>query len=166
MVFFTESNCSQKVVGFMIKELIIDGDTRSNHFGNAPLDNFFLFAWLFELLTNSYSIPGAHESGQISIQRMVRESGKLNIVAAVVSFSQGNAQYFRCGNGIFGKGFVEITNAKQHNSFRVFRFQLEVLFHQRRYFAPLLCCCVFFFTHDVKVRQSIFKFKFILDIVN
>ena len=129
----------QEVVLLIVQHIIAQGDTRCHQFGNASFYKFLREFGVFELIADSHTFSSTDEFGQIGIKGMMGESGHLIAfhTSTIITMGEGDTKYLRSGNGIFAIGLVEVATSEQHHCVRMFRFQIEELFHHRGQFFPL-----------------------------
>ena len=83
-------------------------------------------------------IAGAHQFGQISVERMVREPCQFHMLCRPVgAASECDAENFRCRYCIVRECFVEVAHAKKEYCIGMFLFHLDILFHQRSFYDSL-----------------------------
>ncbi len=94
---------------------------------------------VFELLAYGHALSGADELGQVAVEGVMGETGKLDVLGrAVGAAGEGYAQYFGGLDGIVGEGFVKVADAEQQYGVGMFCLHLGVLLH-KRCFCNLLC---------------------------
>ena len=59
----------------------------------------------------------------------------------VVAMGERDAQDLRGCNGVFAISLIEVATPEQHHCVRMFRLQIEELFHHRGQFPVFLCHC-------------------------
>ncbi len=142
---FAKMNCSQPIVFATRKHIIVHGHARCNQLGYATLDKFFSEFGIFQLLTDSHTLPCSDQLWQITVEGMMGESGQFYILSRPVGPSRKSyAQNFRSFDGVVGKSFIKIAHTKKQNSVGMFRFHLGILLHQRS-FNDFLCHCLFLY---------------------
>ena len=126
---------SDIVISFVIQQLLRHGYAGRGDFRNLTFYNFtsgfFRFFGILSLITNSNFVSFFNQFGQVIIQCMIGEAGKGRLVASIISFGEGNAQFFANQLCIIGKGLIKIPNPKKKYGSRVFVFNLKILPHQR-----------------------------------
>ncbi len=90
---------------------------------------------VLQLFTDSHTMTGPHEFGQIYIKGMVRESRQLDTtVNAALPTGQGNAEYLGSLHSILAENFIEISDTEQQYCIGMFLFHLPILLQQRLIF--------------------------------
>lgn len=122
----------QEVVFTVVKDIVIDRDTRRYKLRNAALDQLFGQLGVFKLLADSHTLAGSDQFRQVRIKGMVRKSREFYMLRHTVGTAcQRDAEYLRSRDGIIGKSLVEIPYSEKQHSIGMFLFHLDVLLHQR-----------------------------------
>jgi len=112
--------------------VVVEVDARGDELGDAALHEFFGEFRVLELLAYGHSLAGAHQSRQIGVERVVGESGQLDVGRlAVGAARQGDAEDLAGGYGVVRECLVEVTDAEQQYRVGMFLLHLIVLGHQR-----------------------------------
>ena len=122
----------QKVIFSIVKHIVTHGHPGGHKFCDTTFYQFLGQFRIFKLVTNSHPPTRSDQFGQISIQCMMRKSGhlyRITILSSVISLSQSYSQYFRSYYSILTVGFIKVATSEQHNSIRMFGFQIKKLFH-------------------------------------
>ena len=147
-------HAGQEVVFLVVEYVVVDGDAGGYQFGDAALDEFLGQFRVFELFADGDPFAGAYQFGQIGVEGVVGETGQLDILGGSVGASgEGDAQYFRCRDGVVGKGFVKVSYPEQQYGIGVNGFHLDVLLHERG-FDHLFCHGISCFDEKTKVVKS------------
>ena len=140
-------------------KVLAHNDTRRHHLHHTTLNQALNHLRVFELLADGYALTSTHQLRHIGIEGVVRESRKLDIRrSAIGTTRERDAEYSAGLDGILAEGLVEVTHTEEQNGVGVHRFNLIILFHQRRLDIPLLlrrlcllfCCTLFWsWTHCI-----------------
>ncbi|MNY10255.1 hypothetical protein D3C86_1432190 [compost metagenome] len=105
---------SKKVVGLIIQQAVIGGDTGCNQFCYSTLHNTLYRFRIFQLIADGHAITGLYQLMQVSVQRMMRKACQLNISCrAVGSFGKGYTQYL-CSHYCIGtEGLIKVSYTEQ-----------------------------------------------------
>ena len=105
--------------------------------GDIPFHNALGLGGIFHLLANSHLVALCHQTGNVSIHRMVRHTahrGLLFLGLVSIPGGQGQIKFPGSGLGIFIKHFVEVTKAEEQDTILIALFDLEILPTHRRHF--------------------------------
>ena len=74
----SEMNGSQEVILFIVQNIIIDRNTRSNQFGNTTLHQLLRHFGVFELVADSDTFSSANQFRKVGIKGMMRKTCHLD----------------------------------------------------------------------------------------
>ena len=127
-----EMNGTEEVVLLIVQHGVLHGHTRCHQFGDATLDELLGQLGVFQLVADGHAPASPDELGQISVEGMMRKTRHLvALVISIVAMCQCDAQYLCSHYGIVAIGLIEIAATKQQQRLRVFRLEVEKLFHHR-----------------------------------
>ena len=125
----------KEIVFAVVEDVVVNRHSRRNQLGYTAFHEFLGQFGVFELFANSHSLSGAHKFGQVGVEGVVREPGKLHVLCRSVGTArQGYSQYLGSGNGIVRKCLIKVAHAEQQYRIGMFLFHLEVLLHQRCFY--------------------------------
>ena len=135
-------HCTEKVILFVIKHIILHGHTRGDEFCNTSLHQFLGEFRVFQLVTDSHSLTCPNQFGQIGIQSVMGKSCHLVAfhTCPIVSASQRDTENLRSRYSIFTIGLIEITTTKQQQGLWVFRLEVEELLHHGSELLAVVFC--------------------------
>ena len=111
---FAEVYAGEEIVFLVIEYVVVKRDTRRHQFRNAALDDLLGQFGIFQLLADSHPLTGAHELGQVGIQRMIGKTGKLDVRSLSIGAArEGDTEDFGREYRIFRKRFVKVADAEQ-----------------------------------------------------
>ena len=123
-------NGCEEVIFFMIKNIIVDGNTRRNQFRHPAFHQFLGQLRIFQLVADGNTFTGSHQFRQIRIEGMMRETGHFDKLSRPVGFLRLNdPENFSTNHSILTIHFVKVSYTEQKDSIRVFRFNIEILLH-------------------------------------
>ncbi len=123
----------KKVVLAAREHVVAEGHAGSDKLDDIALDEFFCQLGIFELFADGHTLARTHELGQIGVERVVREAGKLDILGGTVGTArERDSEDFGRHDGVVGKGLVEVADSKEEHRVGVLCLHLGVLLHQRR----------------------------------
>ena len=132
---FPEMHAGQKVVFFVVEDIIVDRNAGRDQLGDTSFDQFLGEFRVFELFADGNPFSRANQFGKVSIECVMRESGQFDVLGRSVGPPcEGDTQYLRCGNGIVGKCFIEVPYPEKQYGIGMNGFHLDVLFHQRGFY--------------------------------
>ncbi len=118
----------------MIKEFVIEYNTRRHNFYNISFDDPLGLLGIFKLFTDCNTVTCAHYARKVGIQLMVRESGQRDLArSSIVAFGQRDATCLCRCNCIVAKRFIEIAESEEQYRIRMAPLDLIVLPHERRF---------------------------------
>src|SRR5258706_7114702 len=127
---FTGVDRRQKIVLFFLENLVVEGNTRCDQFGDPALYNSFDESRIFQLITNSNTVAGPHQLWQIRVEGMMGKSCEFNLRSgAIAALGQNNIKHLAGFNGVLPERFIKIANAKKKQRPRVLCLDDIVLFH-------------------------------------
>ena len=125
-------DCRQEIVLPVVEHIVVYRHTGSHKLGYAALHKLLGSLGVFELLADGHTLSGAHQFGQICVEGMMWESGKLDILCrAVGAPCQGYPEYLGCCNRIIGKSLIEIAYTKEQYRIGMLLFHRQILLHER-----------------------------------
>ena len=128
----------EPVVFPRVEDLVVEGHTGRDHFGDPALDDGLGGLGVLELVTNRHTVAGPDELGQVVLEGVVRESGEFNLGGgAVLPGGQHDVEHLGRGHGILSERFVEIAHTKEQQGIRMLGLDLVVLGHQGGLLHPL-----------------------------
>ncbi len=123
---------SHEIVLAVVEYVVVYRHAGGDKLSDAALHELLGELRILELLADSHALSGAHEFGEVGVERMVGESGKLNVgCVAVGTLGESDSKYFRCRDGIFGECLVEVANTEKQHGVGMFLFHLGILLHER-----------------------------------
>ena len=130
---FTEVNGAEVVIRAALQHVVVHAHAGRDELRDAALHQALGFLGVFELVADGHALAGAHQLGQVGIERMVREAGQGHFAAAArAPLRQRDVENAAGRDGIFAEGLVKITHPKQQHRARMLLLELVVLLHQRR----------------------------------
>ena len=133
-VLFVQHHGGQEVVLAGVQDLVVEGHPGGYQLGYAALDDGLGLFGVLQLVADGYAQSGAHQLGQIGVQRVVGEPGQVDECrGAVLALGEHNAQHFGGFDRIVTKGLVEVAHAEQQDGVRVLGLDGIELLHQRRF---------------------------------
>jgi len=139
--FPVEMNRCQKVVLFVLENIVIDGNSGGDQFSDAPFDDFLGQFGVFELFTNGYPLTSPDQFGEIGVEGMVGKTGQFHEAGGPVGPAcKGDAQNFCRPDGVIPEGLIEIAHPEKEDCIGVFGLDGIILPHQRRLHIFVLTC--------------------------
>ena len=133
-----EMHGTKEIVFLVVQHRILHGHTWRHQFGDASLHQLFRQLRVLQLVADGHALAGTDQFRQIGVQRMVRKTRHLvALVIAIITMRQRDTQNLSGNDGILAVGLVEVATTKQQHGLRVFRLEVEKLFHHR---SQLLFC--------------------------
>ena len=136
---------TEEVVLLVIEHGILHSHTWRHQFRDASLHQLLRQLRIFQLVADGYAASCTDELRQIGVQRMMRKTSHLvALVIAVVAVGQRDAQYLRGNNSVVAIRLVEVATTEQQQRLRVFRLEVEELFHHRSELLTVFLCHLFY----------------------
>ena len=110
---FAEMHRRQVVVASPVKYVVIERNAGRDQLRHPALHNAFGHCGVFQLVADGHAFARPHQFGQVSVERVVGETGQFFVRAAVVAFGEGDAQNTAGFHRIFAEGLVEIAHPKK-----------------------------------------------------
>ena len=132
--FLLEMDRRKEVVLLVVQYIIIDSDTRRHQLRDATLHQLLSQLRVLQLVADGHTLTRAHQFRQISIQRMMRETGQFDRLGRTVrTLGQRDSQDFGSHHRILQKRLIKIAHTEQQDRIRMHRLEFQVLLHQRRF---------------------------------
>ena len=94
---FPEMHAGQKVVFFVVEDIIVDRNAGRDQLGDTSFDQFLGEFRVFELFADGNPFSRANQFGKVSIECVMRESGQFDVLGRSVGPPcEGDTQYLRC----------------------------------------------------------------------
>ncbi|MNM95436.1 hypothetical protein D3C81_1078810 [compost metagenome] len=107
-------NRSEIVIRFLLNNIIIVRDTRSNQFGDTAFNDRLSCFGILQLITDCYPLTCTHQFREISLQRVMWKTRQSRFgFRTISSFRQNNTQNLSRLDCILTKCLVKIANTEQ-----------------------------------------------------
>ena len=111
------------------------GDAGGHQFRDAALDDALDRFGIFELFANCHFVARLDQTGQIAVQRVVREARQFHVCGCpIAALSQNNFQGLSRFYRILAECLIKIPHSEKQQSLRVLRLKGIVLTHERGFF--------------------------------
>ena len=134
-------HAGQEVVLLIVQHVVREGHTRGHQLCDTSLHQFLRQLGVFQLVADGHAFASTNQLRQIGVKRMMGKASHLVALAPcpIVTMGQRDTQNARGRNGILTVGLIEVATPEQHHCIRMFRLQIEKLFHHWGQFPIFLC---------------------------
>ena len=123
-----ESEASQVVVLFLLKQAVVKGDSRGYDFCHSPFNQFLGLGRVFQLVADCSLVAGADQFGKVDVEGVVGESSHRGILLVTVApLREDNAQDLAYCDGVVTVAFIKIPDSVQKYSVRILGLNAKVL---------------------------------------